>query len=313
MTCRKPTISVRMEVLQRLARANADPQGPDSLEFAPVSWRDLDRDSFTEGLNELLSYQNERVREEERRQAGELRQQALHRARQRAQARRWEQETVERRRAELLELRIEEARKRAAMEVQDQLTGRRAVLSSELGVRARENAHEHDVAKATIADAKRRLSRTSQAFLAAAALSCAVWVAASGKARSSASEEMAQVWQDSQAQELAAETRVAELEAEIDRRANISESERAWLERELGEARAAFDVSKKESEELDRRRPVERPSKMARALAPVTDSKNGEAKTDQLQESATPNSVRVATDVVQEDSCLAYDPLCFNL
>src|SRR5690606_5416362 len=60
MTCRRPTISVRMEVLGRLARANSDPDAPDSLEFTPASLRTLARDSFLEGLTELLAAQAER-------------------------------------------------------------------------------------------------------------------------------------------------------------------------------------------------------------------------------------------------------------
>ena len=114
MTCRRPTISVRMEVLDRLARAASEPDAPDSMEFAPVSWRELDRDSLTDGLNDLLAYQAQRVNEEEQAQLEELRQQALKRARQREEARRWEHEIMEKNRAASLGRRIEEARERAA-------------------------------------------------------------------------------------------------------------------------------------------------------------------------------------------------------
>lgn len=311
MTCRRPTISVRTEVLERLAQANSDSDAPDSLEFAPTSWSTLDRDSFTEGVSELLAYQDERVREEERSLAEELRERALQRAKQRAQARRWENEMVERNRQEMLDRRIEEARERIAEQIREEIRTRRARLSSELEARAQTNASEQEAVKAKVAHIKRRYARTSQAFLAAAALVGVVWVSVFGQARSSADEEMVQIWQDSRVQELSAENRVAELEAEIARRVNLSESERAWLETELGEARASLDASKKEREEVDRRRPVERPSKMARTLSPVTE--NQQAKAESVKASSVPSSVRVATDEVKGDGCLPYDPLCFDL
>lgn len=313
MTCRKPTISVRMETLERLARANSDPDAPDSLEFCPMSWRDLDRDSLTEGLNELLAYQAERQANAERRQKEEDLEKARWREQQRAQALRWEQQLIERRRGELLLRRVEAARERAAEEIQGQLTQKQARLSADLKVRAHENAFLQEVAKEDVLRKKKRLARTAQVFLAAAGLVGVVWVSAFSHARKTAGEELAEQWQASQAQELSAETRVLELESEIERRVNLTESEREWLQTELGEARAALDASKKEREEIDRRRPVERPSKMAQNLVPVPDSTRKPENSSLSEDTLARDSLRVATDVVADDGCSDFDPLCFDL
>lgn len=312
MTCRRPTISVHLEVLERLARANADADAPDSLEFTPVSWRELDRNSLSDGITDLLIVQADRVRKDEEERIETLRQKAEARAERQAEALRWEKDLMEQKRAERLARRISEARVRAAVEVEDELEHRRALLSSKQKSRAHELTLEAEVVKADVIHSKKRWARTSQAFLAAAALVGVVWVSALGQARTTAGEELAEVWQASKAQEFAAETRVAELEAEIERHVNLSESERVWLENELVEARAALDSSKKEREELDRRRPVEGPSKMARKLEPVVNSKQQGPGSGAPSETLSPASERVATDVVQE-GCSSFDPLCFDL
>ena len=312
MTCRRPTISVRMEVLERLARAASEPDAPDSLEFSPMSWSELERDSLTEGLSQLLAHQAERQKEEERRQRAELREKALRREQQRVQAERFEEEVIERRRAEILQRRISAARQRAAEEIQDQLMKAEELLSAEIRGRAEKNALEHEMVKASVVHEKKRFARTSQVLLAAAALVGVVWISAFGQARESAAQSLARLAQDSQTNELSAETRVRELEAEIERRTNLTESEREWLERELGEARATLDASQREREEIDRRRPVQRPSKMAQSLAPVVDATRKLEGTGHSPSVSAPDAVRLATDVVGE-GCSDYDPLCFDL
>lgn len=311
MTCRRPTISVRMEVLERLAQANSDPDAPDSLEFTPASWRTLDRDSLSEGLTELLAAQEERVRKEEEEQLEALRRKAEARAQKHAEALRWEKSLIERKRAERLDLRIEMARVRAAAEAAESFVSHQEVLRSALKSRAGELALEEEVAKAEVMHSRKRWAKTSQAFLAAAALVGVVWASAFGHLRSSEEAELAQVWRDSKAQELAAEARVVELEADFERHATLSESERASLKEELDRARASLDATKKEREEVDRRRPVEGPSKMAQKLTPIVNSKKTDLVSGQ-NDAPSPVSERVATDVVKE-ACSAFDPLCFDL
>lgn len=299
-----------MEVLERLARANSDADALDG-EFAPMSFRTLDRDSLSEGLTELLAVEAERVRKEEQAQVEALRRQAEARTRQQAEALRWERELIERKRAERLERRIEQARVRAADEAGRHREPHQEVLDSVLKGRAQELALKEAAVKADVIQSKKRWTRTSQVFLAAAALVGVVWVSALGNARSTGQEELAQLWQESKAQELADAYRVAELEAEIDRHVNLTESERALLQDELNRARVALHESKKEREELDRRRPVEGPSKMAGTLTPIVNTKKTNMTTGGAEPSASA-SERVASDVVPEP-CSAYDPLCFDL
>jgi hypothetical protein len=134
-----------------------------------------------------------------------------------------------------------------------------------------------------------------------------------GQARSATSDELAQLWQESQADELSAETRVAELEAEIDRRVNLTESEREWLEKELHSAQASLHETRKNREEIDRRRPVERPSKMAQNLLPSKNAQPQKPVDAISKDGSITNSVRVATDEVKDSGCSEFDPLCFDL
>ncbi len=314
MTCRRPTVSVRMEVLERLARANSEPGAPDSMEYAPVSWKELDRNSFNEGLSDLLAYQEERVRESERQKLEELEHKARRRAEQRDLARKWEKQQMEQKRSEAFERRLQEAKERAAEQAQDELSDRRALFDSELRIVAHENAWEREVTEANVQRKKKKYARIAQGLALAAALVGVVWTSALDRAKTQSAAEVAELWQAAESEQASAQKRVAELESEIQRRVNLTEEERAWLDDELAEARADLDATNKELEEIDRRRPVERPSKMARAIEPVK-SPAPKSSTGSSPKNAgtSDSSVRVATDEAPTEGCLAYDPLCFDL
>ena len=310
MTSRRPTTAARLSVLERLAQANRD-EGPDSTQFTRASWTDLERCSFLDGLNDLLEHQEERVAAEERRKVEEVREQALGRALQRARARRWEHQQIERAREERLERRIEDAQREAAEEAADLAADRQAIYDARLDAQSAAETWEREVTGAAVVQSKRRWGVALQASLAAAALICVVGYSALSQSKSAAGEELAAQWDLAADHERSAQTRVAELEAEIERRVNLTVSEKKLLEGELQSARQELAAAEKEKEEVDRRRPRRASTPTRLAVLPTTKVKP--QATPKTPSSTVDSSVKLATEEGAGDGCLPYDPLCFEL
>ena len=310
MTSNRPTNSVRLAALERLAKANRDDENPDSMDFAPTSWSELERTSFTDGVNDLLAYQEARVAEEEQRKVEEVRQQALRRTLQRAKARKWEAELIEKQRREDVERRVEEARARAAAAAEDLLVERRAELDTQLAQQVYSDAFERELTEVSVQRCKRRWGLAIQSTLAAAALGCVVWVSAMSQARTDAGDALAAQRDIAADEAMAAHTRVAELQAEIDRRVSMTESERGLLESQLKQAELELAEAEKAQEEAKRRRTTT-PRKWAKAIVPMKPA--AVKKTTDGSTKSTTDSVKVAADEALSEGCLPYDPLCFEL
>jgi hypothetical protein len=282
------------------------------MEFAPASWSDLERTSFTEGLDDLMANQEERVAEEERQKAEEVRQVALRRALQRAKARKWEQEQMEKNRARELELRVEQARRLAQDQANDMLAERRAELDHALENQIVEDGWEQELTVAKVQQSKRRYGLLAQSTLAAAAVGVVVWVSALSQARTMTGDQLAAQRDLAADHEFAAQTRVAELRGEIERRVSMTGDEKRLLEDQLRSAEQRLAEAEQEREAIDLRQPKRQaPKRLAKKIVPL---KKAPAKVDaDSAPSAVTDDVRVATDEPVMEECLPYDPLCFKL
>lgn len=310
MTCRRPTISVRAKVLERLARAaSAQNEGdaPDSLEFEEVSWENIDRTSLVEGLDELLAHEAARVEEERREEERRWKECEAQRLAQTVQAQEWERRVMEQKRAEEFELRLLQERLRAREQAEPRKQQILRENEQRLTLVSMGNSLEREVVAARVLHERKKWKNVTRSLLAAAAVFGLVGGVSLSLVEESESAQVASLEESVEKERSAAAARVAELEGEIARAIGLHGENRALLEEQLGKAQAHLAALSKEQEEVDRRNPTEPPRKLAakpvvkprEPVTPHADSGSG--------------AVKVATDVVNESTCLAYDPMCFEL
>lgn len=314
MSCRRPTISVRTAVLQRLAQAatRRDAGGPpDSMEFEEVTWEQLERESLVDGINELLGFEDERARSEEQMLALIEEKNARRRQEQAACAYEWEEKVIEKQRAERFEKRLVEERERAREMARAQRENEEAQLHRRLRVVQTENALEEEVVRGRVAQKRRVWQQATRGMLAAAALAAIIGGYSLKTARSAATLELAGMHEEAESIRLSAERRVAELEAELSRATGARGENRELLEQQLSVAQAELIAAQQETEELNRKR-EQRDTTPPRRLAtnPTTPAPHDRADAPARD---TGSGVKMATDVVEEANCVAYDPMCFEL
>jgi hypothetical protein len=304
MISKQPSVSARFALLDRLSRECAD--APESRDFAPASLSELERCSLTDGVLDLLAYQEERVREEERKHLHEVEQQARRRADQRAQARKWERDLMEENRRREFALRLEEARLLATEEAKQRKAEYHAQLGQVLAAKAREAELAQEITKIGLDREKKQWRWGMFVTLAAAAAATLFWVVTPSHVSNSVSAEVAALWEQAAETASVARARVAALEEEIQQRAHLSAGEKSQLEMELTAARLELAQAEKANESVDRRPPTtEGPRRLA--ATPVATIQKAV-----IPQKASDEGARVASEWTKP-SCNAYDPMCFDL
>jgi hypothetical protein len=281
------------------------------MEFEEVSWEHLERESLVDGINELLTYERERVESEERALAFVEAQNEKRRFEQAARAYEWEQKVIERQRAERFAQRIAEERARARQVARAERANDEVQLRQQLQVVQIENALEREVARGRVEQKRRVWRNAAQGMLAAAAIAAAFGGYSWKSAQTNSRTELTELRQDAENTRLSAERRVAELEAELARASDGQGQGRDLLEEQLEVARAGLIAAQGESEELERKREQRDTTPPRRLAKSTTTVPSNEKKGDPATQAQ--GGVKVATDAAVEQTCLAYDPMCFEL
>ena len=305
MTSNQTSVSARLDLLDRLSRESAD--APESRDFAPASLSDLERSSLADGVLDLLAHQEERVEQAKRKALEEIKQQAIRRAEQRAEARRWERDWMEENRRREFELRLQEAKLLALEESKVQISSYHEQLTRDLAVQARDAEITREITKISADREKKKWRRRVMASAIVALVASVSWMIAPNHVRSSASHKAAELWEEAAQKESSARARVAELEAEIQKRVYLSAGEKSLLEAELASAERELAEAEEARDSVDQKRPTTgAPGRLANAptVAP---------KSTAAAEKKTDDGIRVASDLNTKPACNVYDPMCFDL
>jgi hypothetical protein len=282
------------------------------MEFEPADWAELERSSFVDGINEILSHEEERLAAAAADELAELAEQEEKRRRQIAEAEAWERRVIEERRAEQLKLRILEERARVRLVVDEELSERSEENLRRLALGKTEQDLRLSVVAAEVARKKTSLKKSVYGFLAAAAVVAATLTVSFHNSQADHRADLASLQDEATDVARAAQNRVAELEMEIARSAHLADSQRELLEEQLTVARAAFAEAESESKELDSTKGTRSapPKRLAVQKHPAQ-SNQGVASPPSA--SGTESSVKVAADAQPVSTCAAYDPMCFEL